>query len=142
MPIWALVLISWGALAAAASLLGWFEPFSSASLLISGMVIPLAVYIALYKSSSRFRDFVVGRSLRTMTAVQASRVSGLGFLWAYERNILPGWFAVTTAITDATCGVTSLLIALFLVSRSGAPRPGFVAWHCFGIVGLATSVAM
>src|SRR5437762_13918461 len=58
-----------------------------------GVAIPLAVFFAAYFGLKSFRDFILGADLRFVSAIEAWRWGGLGFLSLYANGILPGLFA-------------------------------------------------
>ena len=54
-----------------------------------GFAIPLAVFFAAYFGWGAFRTFVLSADLRLVTAIQAWRWAGLGFLSLYAHGVLP-----------------------------------------------------
>src|SRR5258708_212621 len=59
-----------------------------------GFAIPLVVFFAAYFGWSAFRAFVLGADVRLVSAIQAWRWGGLGFLSLYAHGVLPGLFAL------------------------------------------------
>ena len=57
-------------------------------------ILPVAVFLGLYASSSRFRGFVLAQDIETLTMLQLWRVIGFGFLTLYAYGVLPGLFAL------------------------------------------------
>src|SRR6266853_2095696 len=55
-----------------------------------GVAIPLAVFFAAYFGWSSFRAFILSADLRLVSAIQAWRWAGLGFLSLYAHGVLPG----------------------------------------------------
>jgi hypothetical protein len=107
--------------------------------MMSGLL-PTGLYLFLYYSSNKFRTFVLARRLRTASLVQSGRILGsFGFFAAYWGGLLPGRFALPTAITDLLWGLTALFAAFSLVTPHGLPKPGFVAWNIGGLLALLTS---
>lgn len=100
-----------------------------------GFAIPLAVFFTAYFGWSGFRAFVLGADLRFVTAIQAWRWAGLGFLSLYAYGILPGLFALPAGLGDMAIGVTAPLILLDLIRHpSFAASRRYVLWNIFGIV--------
>jgi hypothetical protein len=112
-------------------------PFS----ILLGFIIPLVVFVAAYLGSGPFRELILGADLRLLTATQAWRAGGLGFLALYAHGVLPGLFASPAGLGDIAIGVTAPLIMLALIRRPGfvASRL-FVAWNLLGILDLVVAV--
>jgi hypothetical protein len=122
-----------------AALLGLTRDIPSAVLLIAGFLIPATTFFACYSAFSWFRQFVIDQDLRSVTRLQTSRITGIVFLLAYYSGSLPALFAIPTAATDMTVGITAPFVAFLWLSNDGAPTRPFVLWHYFGILGLIVS---
>jgi hypothetical protein len=108
-----------------------------------GFAIPLAVFFAAYFGSSAFRAFVLGADLRFVTAIQAWRWGGFGFLSLYAHGVLPGLFAFPAGLGDMAIGVTAPWILLGLVRDSSfVTSRRYVIWNIMGIVDLVVAVSM
>ena len=108
-----------------------------------GFAIPLTVFFTAYFGWSAFRALVLGADLRLVTAIQAWRWAGFGFLELYAHGILPGLFAFPAGLGDMAIGVTAPWILLRLVchpSFAGSRR--YVMWNIFGILDLVVAVSM
>src|SRR5262249_1196478 len=109
---------------------------------------PLAGFTLAYRWSARFRAFVLGLDLRTLTAVQAWRGLGATFLALYAYDLLPGLFAWPAGVGDAAVGVGAVLaLRAMLHDRPGWRRGVF--WLNIGglldfvgaiVTGVLTSV--
>ena len=62
--------------------------------ILIGATVPLVVFLAAYRLSGAFRAFVLAGDLPLVTAVQAWRFAGFGFLALYAHGVLPGVFGV------------------------------------------------
>jgi hypothetical protein len=108
-----------------------------------GFASPLALFFAAYFGWGAFRAFVLGADLRLVTAIQAWRWAGLGFLSLYAHGVLPGLFALPAGLGDMAIGVCAPWMLLGLVRD-----PSFVAsrryaiWNIMGIVDLVVAVSM
>lgn len=106
-----------------------------------GVTLPLAVFFAAYQGSRAFRALVLAADLRLLTALQAWRAGGLGFLALYVHGLLPGVFALPAGLGDIAIGVTAPWIALALIrDRAFAGSRGFVLWNVLGILDLVVAV--
>src|SRR5258708_31988431 len=100
-----------------------------------GLAIPLAVFFAAYFGWSAFRAFVLNADLRLVSAVQAWRWAGLGFLSLYAHGVLPGLFAFPAGLGDMAIGVSAPWIVLGLVRHPSFPASRrFVIWNIMGIL--------
>src|SRR5262245_49305305 len=77
-----------------------------------GVAIPLAVFFAAYFGWSAFRNFILSVDLRFVTAIQAWRWAGLGFLTLYAYHVLPWLFAFPAGLGDMAIGVTAPFMVL------------------------------
>lgn len=108
-----------------------------------GLVIPLTVFFMAYFGWSAFRAFVLGADLRLVSAIQAWRWGGLGFLSLYAHGALPGLFAFPAGLGDMAIGVAAPWIVLKLVRQpSFATSRRFVIWNVLGIVDLIVAVSL
>jgi len=108
-----------------------------------GLAIPLAVFFAAYFAWGAFRDFVLGADLRLVTAIQAWRWAGLGFLSLYAQGVLPGLFALPAGLGDMAIGVSAPWIMLGLIRDSSfVASRRYVIWNIMGILDLVIAVSM
>ena len=110
--------------------------------ILLGFAVPLVVFVAAYLGSGAFRAMILGADLRLLTAIQAWRAGGLGFLALYAHGVLPGLFAWPAGLGDIAIGVTAPWVALGLIRRpTFVASPQFVAWNLFGILDLVVAVS-
>ena len=110
------------------------KPGSPPLPLFLGFAIPLAVFLAAYFGWSGFRAFILGTDLRLVTAIQAWRWGGIGFLSLYAHGILPWLFAFPAGLGDMAIGVSAPWILLGLIRRpSFAASRRYVTWNILGI---------
>jgi hypothetical protein len=94
-PLIASALAIWFGIVFTIGAIGGFvrPPESPPLLILLGATIPLLVFVAGYLGWGAFRDLVLAADLRLLTATQAWRAGGLGFLALYTYGVLPGLFA-------------------------------------------------
>ncbi len=110
--------------------------------ILLGATFPLFVFIAVYLGSGAFRALILTADLRLLTAIQAWRAAGLGFLALYAQGLLPGLFAWPAGLGDIAIGVTSPWIVLALVRRPAfAAGRLCVVWNLLGILDLVVAVS-
>jgi hypothetical protein len=129
-------------LAFSLSITGWFERFSAGTLFGMGAVLSAGGFLILHWLSEKFRIFLRARSLKWLTLAQMLRFYGVLALVKAHQHVLPATFAVPTGVIDVAFAITSFFVAARLVSPNGKARPGFIAWHLLGLLGLAVSVAL
>jgi hypothetical protein len=109
--------------------------------ILLGATIPLIVFAAAYLGSGAFRAFALAADLPLLTAVQAWRAGGLGFLALYANGVLPGLFAWPAGLGDIAIGITAPWVARALVREPGfATSRRFVIWNLLGILDLVIAV--
>ena len=68
--------------------------------ILLGVTVPLVVFLVAYLGSGAFRALILSADMRVLTAIQAWRTGGLGFLALYANGILPGLFAWPAGLGD------------------------------------------
>lgn len=107
-----------------------------------GVAIPLALFLTAYFGSKSFREFILAADLRLVTAIEAWRWGGLGFLSLYANGVLPGLFAFPAGLGDMAIGVTAPWIVLSLIRNPlFASSRRFVIWNILGIVDFVVAVS-
>ncbi len=109
--------------------------------IITGMLAPIIVFLAAFRLSRSFHDFVMVADLRLMAGIQAWRFAGLGFLALYAQGALPGFFAWPAGLGDIAIGITAPWVILALIQRPDFKNSRlFVVWNLFGILDLIVAV--
>jgi hypothetical protein len=107
-----------------------------------GFALPLIVFFAGLWLSARFRDFLMAADLPLLTAVQAWRFAGFGFIALSVHRVLPGAFAWPAGLGDIAIGLTAPWLALALLRRPLLVTSRlFVVWNLLGILDLIVAVA-
>lgn len=100
------------------------------------------VFFTAYFGWSAFRAFVLSADLRLVTAIQAWRWAGLGFLSLYAYGVLPALFAFPAGVGDMAIGVTAPWILGLIRHPSFAASRRYVIWNVMGIIDLVVAVTM
>jgi hypothetical protein len=103
--------------------------------------IPVALFLAAYVLSARFRGFVLSQDIRTLTMMQHWRVLGFAFLALYAFDALPALFAWPAGLGDVAIGFA----AVFIVARMDrdpdyARSRGFIRFHFLGLLDFAVAI--
>jgi hypothetical protein len=110
--------------------------------IVGGVTVPLVVFFALFMMSPAFRTFVGAVDLPLVTAIQAWRFAGIGFLALTAHGVLPGAFSWPAGLGDMAIGITSPGVAVALARRpSFATGRFFVVWNLLGILDLVVAVS-
>ncbi len=105
--------------------------------------IPVALFLAAYASSARFRRFVLAQDMRTLTMMQHWRVIGFAFLALYAFGALPGLFAWPAGLGDVAIGLAAVVIVARMDGDPDYARsPGFVRFHLLGLLDFAVAILM
>ena len=81
--------------------------------------VPVALFVAAYAGSARFRNFALSQDVRTLTMLHLWRIIGFVFLALYAIGHLPAVFAIPAGVGDVAVG-----IAAFFVMAPSEPRSG------------------
>lgn len=139
----AAVLVVWFSTVLALGASGAFErpPGSPPLPIFIGFLLPLLVFLAAFRLSRVFRQLVLALDLRIVTAVQAWRFAGLGFIALYVYQVLPGMFAWPAGLGDIAIGLTAPWLVWVLIRRPEfASSRGFIVWNLLGILDLVVAV--
>ncbi|MEW9570799.1 hypothetical protein ABQJ54_03485 [Rhodanobacter sp. Si-c] len=108
-----------------------------------GVGAPLLLFFAWLRYSPSFRAFVLSLDLRLITAMQAWRWAGLGFLSLYAHGVLPAMFALPAGLGDMAVGFAAPWMILALVRRRDfAASRAFVRWNVLGMLDLAMAITL
>jgi hypothetical protein len=106
-------------------------PWNTAAADLHQVRAPIAIFFGAYWLSRAFRAFVLRLDLRLVTAIQAWRFAGLGFIALYTYGVLPGMFAWPAGLGDIAIGLTAPWVMQALQRRPEfAASNWFVAWNC------------
>ena len=105
-------------------------------------LIPAALFLSVYALSARFRGFVLGQNMRTLTVMQNWRVIGFAFLAVYAFDALPGVFALPAGLGDVAIGLAAAAIVARVDRDPGnATSSGLVRFHLLGLLDFAVAAA-
>ncbi|MEX5283712.1 hypothetical protein [Nitrospira tepida] len=111
--------------------------------ILLGVTFPIMVFLTLYSVWPTFRWFILSLDLVPVTAIQAWRFGGLGFLALYAYGILPGHFAWPAGLGDMAIGASAVWVAWALSRRPQfASSRSFAIWNLLGIVDLVVAVGV
>ncbi len=138
------ILLAWFAAAYVIGTEGWAsseQPALFAPIALTA-VVPVAVFLAIYALSDRFRGFVLSQDIRRLTMLQHWRVIGFVFLPLYIFGVLPGLFAWPAGLGDVAIGVAAAAMVTRLERDPGAATsPALARFHLLGLLDFAVAIA-
>jgi len=105
---------------------------ASQLLLPAPVAISIAVVAIAYRSSPRFRNYLLTLDLRLVLTAQLWRVIGIAFLFALAFDELPAGFAVPAGVGDIATGIAAFGVVLALGNGS-LTRRGLYAFTALGV---------
>lgn len=138
------IVLAWFFLALGLTLAGVFYAGSSQPAVALGVavVLPVVLFLLIYRFSSGFRRFARSISPTTLVMLQFYRTLGIFFIILTSRQQLPPQFALPAGLGDATIGLLAPLVALIWSSGSRAGRLVFILWNILGLADLVTAVSL
>ena len=103
---------------------------------------PVAVFLAAYAGSVRFRAFVMSWDIRVLTMLHHWRVLGFTFLMLYAHGVLPGLFAWPAGLGDVAIGLSAPLVVQAMARHPGFARSrAFISFHVLGMLDFVAAGA-
>jgi hypothetical protein len=141
----AVILIAWLAAVLALGAKGIFmAPAHTPPLaLLIAFVEHIAVCVTAYRTSVRFREWVLGIDPRVFVSLQSWRFAGFSFITLYVHGILPGFFAWPAGLGDMAIGMTAPWMLVRLTQSSAfASSRAFVRWNLLGLLDLFLAITL
>lgn len=138
LAVWLVIVVSLGAR-------GMFTtaPGTPPLPILLGVAVPLLMFVAAWRVSPAFRDYLLAADLRFLVAVQGWRAGGFAFLALWAHGILPGMFAWPAGLGDIAIGLTAPWVLAALLRRPDyAVSRTFAAWNLFGMLDLIVAVGL
>lgn len=108
-----------------------------------GFTAPMLFFFAWLRLSSAFRDFILSLDLRLIAGMQAWRFAGLGFLFLYAYDVLPGSFALPAGLGDMAVGFAAPWMILGLTRHPRFAASGaFIRWNWLGVLDLVVALGL
>lgn len=118
-------------------------PHSPPFALLIAFVAPIAAAVIAYRTSTRFREWVLGIEPRLLVVLNAWRWAGFSFVVLYTYGILPGFFAWPAGLGDMAVGATApWILGRLATSPAFLSSRAFVRWNRLGILDLAVAMTL
>ncbi|HKE47585.1 MAG TPA: hypothetical protein VKB52_05945 [Rhodanobacteraceae bacterium] len=111
--------------------------------LLVAFVAPIASAVIAYRTSTRFREWVLGIEPRLLVTLNAWRWAGFTFVVLYVYGILPGFFAWPAGLGDMAIGATApWILGRLAASPSFATSSAYIRWNRLGLLDLFTAISL
>ena len=137
---WSLLLLTWviGSVVLAASGL-----LATNDLLMPALIlIPVAGFALAWRSNPAFRTYVLSLNTGILVILHSWRMLGLGFLFLYAHNVLPGMFAGLAGLGDAMAAAGATLLGIRLLRGKEVSKQALQMWNSFGFLDFLIAVSV
>jgi hypothetical protein len=137
---WSLLLLAWvvGTIALAAS-----GALATHDILMPILVFaPVAGFALAYRSRPDFRSYVLSLDTGLLVILNSWRMLGLGFLFLYAYDVLPGLFAWLAGLGDAIAAVGATFIGIKLLRGNKVSKQTLLKWNSYGLLDFLIAVAV
>ena len=137
---WSLLLLAWviGTVVLAAS-----GALAANDLLMPVLIfIPVAGFALAWRTNPTFRSIVLSLDTGMLVILHSWRMLGLGFLFLYAHDVLPGLFAWLAGLGDAMAAAGATLIGIKLLRGSEVSKQALLRWNSFGLLDFLIAVTV
>jgi hypothetical protein len=136
-PAATLTFAGWALLAFVASTAGWISPDMPRPLFPLMIWSPVIAFIAAFRFSSPFRQWVLGWDLRWPILYHFSRVIfGVWFLVLYARGVLDPTFALVAGPGDIAAGLAALVAVRFVPLKTRRDAWVVGVWNALALLDI------
>ncbi len=112
-------------------------------LLIPALIfIPVAGFALAWRSSPTFRSTVLSLDTGILVILHSWRMLGLGFVFLYAYDVLPGLFAGLAGLGDAITAAGATLIGINLLRGKAVSKNALRRWNSFGFLDFLIAIAV
>ena len=137
---WSLLLLAWviGTIVLAAS-----GALAANDLLMPALIfIPVAGFALAWRTNPTFRSIVLSLDTGMLVILHSWRMLGLGFLFLYAHDVLPGLFAWLAGLGDAMAAAGATLIGIKLLRGSEVSKQALLRWNSLGLLDFLIAVTV
>ena len=137
---WSLLLLTWviGIIVLAAS-----GALAANNLLMPALIfIPVAGFALAWRTNPTFRSTVLSLDTGMLVILHSWRMLGLGFLFLYAHDVLPGLFAWLAGLGDAMAAAGATLIGIKLLRGSEVSKQALLRWNSLGLLDFLIAVTV
>jgi hypothetical protein len=112
-------------------------------LLMSAMILlPIAVFAIAYRGNEAFRTRVLSIDTGILVILHSWRMVGMGFLFLYAHNVLPGLFAWLAGVGDMLAAAGAMVIGTALLKGKMVSRQALWSWNSFGLLDFIIAIVV
>jgi len=137
---WSLLLLAWiiGTIVLAASGL-----LTSNDMLMPALIlIPLVGFALAYRTNPGFRSTVLSLDTGILVILHSWRMLGMGFVFLYAYDVLPGLFAGLAGLGDAMAAAGATLLGIQLLRGKPVSKQALHRWNSFGFLDFLIAVSV
>ena len=137
---WSILLLVWifGSIVLAAS-----GALATNDLLMPALIIiPVAGFVLAYRTNPAFRSYALSLDTGILVILHSWRMLGLGFLFLYAHDVLPGMFAWLAGLGDALAAAGATLIGINLLRGKTVSKRALQTWNGFGLLDFLIAVTV
>ncbi|MDH3870821.1 MAG: hypothetical protein OEU44_01240, partial [Gammaproteobacteria bacterium] len=106
------------------------------------IIIPVVGFALAYRSNPTFRSYVLSLDTGLLIILHSWRMLGLGFLFLYAHDVLPGLFAWLAGLGDALAAAGATLIGIKLLRGSEVSKRVLLTWNSFGLMDFLIAISV
>ncbi len=116
---------------------GWLRLLMPALILL-----PVAVFALAWRSSEAFRTLVLSIDTGVLVLLHSWRMVGLGFLFLYAHDVLPGLFAWLAGVGDMLAATGAMIIGTAMLKGKEVSRQTLWSWNSFGLLDFIIAIVI
>ena len=106
------------------------------------ILFPIAMFLLAWRNSPGFRATVLAIDTGTLVILHSWRMVGMGFLFLYAHDVLPGLFAWLAGLGDMVAALGAVLIGSALLRGRHVARRTLLRWNTFGLLDFVIAVSV
>ena len=106
------------------------------------ILLPVAAFLVTWRNNSRFREFVLGIETGLLVILHSWRMVGMGFIFLYAHDVLPGLFAWLAGVGDMLAATGAVLLGSALLRGKTVSRRALLRWNTFGLLDFVIAVVI
>ena len=106
------------------------------------IIIPVAGFALAYRTNPAFRSYALSLDTGVLVILHSWRMLGLGFLFLYAHDVLPGLFAGLAGLGDALAAAGATLIGINLLRGKTVSKRVLQMWNGFGLLDFLIAVTV
>jgi hypothetical protein len=106
------------------------------------IALPVAAFAIAWRNSDAFRRRVLALDTGVLVMLHSWRMVGLGFLFLYAHDVLPGLFAGLAGVGDMLAATGAMVIGTLLLKGKTVSRQALWRWNTFGLLDFVIAIVV